>query len=357
MTKAVLKYSDSLAVGSNIVTMEIYLNSKDLPKDWEDNIGDNLYLKRSFLELIEQIDDSEKSYYVFRTPQGKIDTQFLVSKTIDNNIAMFTPFKIPVILNAVYFPFSLSKPAGIFGNETKGEAAKFLKNLTGFKLIVNVDKNCILEDFARGLICPKLMLSVKWTSFEEYMSSLRSKYRYRYNTALNKSKDLNFYLLKNNKLEFSEEMYNLYLDVYESSAYKLGKAPIDFFRHDDCIIFVLKNEKEGEEGVQGFAQMRKNDEELLFEFVGLNKKNVSKYDTYIRLLVEVVRYGIENGFKTVDCGQTTDDMKIRLGCKYEMLYALISHSNPIINFFLKKLMPWIQYKPLDENQFHVFRTD
>lgn len=88
--------------------MEKYLSAKSLPKDWEDNIGNNPYLKKDFLEFIEKIDNSEKSYYVFRNPQGKIDTQFLISKTVDNDIAMFTPFKIPVVLNSVYYPFTLS---------------------------------------------------------------------------------------------------------------------------------------------------------------------------------------------------------------------------------------------------------
>jgi hypothetical protein len=107
--------------------MEKYLRAKDLPKDWEDNIGDNLYLKKSFLELIEQIDCSEKSYYVFRNSLGHIDTQFLISKTTDNNIAMFTPFKLPVIMHSVYFPFTLSKPAGVFGNETNKKFPGFLR--------------------------------------------------------------------------------------------------------------------------------------------------------------------------------------------------------------------------------------
>ncbi len=273
---------------SNIESMEKYLNARDLPEDWENNIADNLYLKRSFLDFVEQIDDSEKSYYIFRNSMGNIDTQFLISKTTDNNITMFTPFKVPVTVNSVYFPFTVSKPGGVFGNETKKEVSTFLKNLKGFKLIVNVDEEYMLDNFVRVLICPKCVLSIKWASFEEYMSSLRSGYRRRYNIALNKSKNLNFYILNNNHIEFSEKMYNLYLDVYNNAPYKLGKVSIDFFRQDGLVILVLEDKKE----IQGFAQLRKNNEELLFEFVGLNKKNILKYDTYIMLLLEIIRSGI-----------------------------------------------------------------
>ncbi len=331
--------------------MEKYLSAEDLPPDWENNIGDNLYLKKSFLGFIEQVDSCEKSYYVFRNSQGRVDTQFLISKTIDNNLAMFTPFNLPVTVNAVYFPFTVSKPGGVFGYEATEDVSGFLKDLKGFKLIVNVDETYTLDNFARGLICPKCMLSVKWDTFEEYMLSLRAGYRRRYNIALDKSKNLNFYMLKNNQVEFSEKMYNLYLDVYNNALYKLGKVPIDFFRQDGLVILALEDEEE----IQGFAQLRRNNEELLFEFVGLNKRNILKYDIYVRLLLEIIRYGIVNGFKTIDFGQTTDDMKLKLGCEYEMLYVLINHSNPVINFLLKKLMPHIQYKPLEKNKFHVFK--
>lgn len=40
--------------------MEKYLTAETLPPDWEDNIGNNPYLKKKFLKLIEQFDSSEK---------------------------------------------------------------------------------------------------------------------------------------------------------------------------------------------------------------------------------------------------------------------------------------------------------
>jgi hypothetical protein len=146
-------------------------------------------------------------------------------------------------------------------------------------------------------------------------------------------------------------MYSLYLEVFNNAPYKLGKVSIDFFRQDRFMNFALDDEN----GTQGFAQLLVNDKELIFEFVGFDRKNILKYDTYIRLLLEIVKYGIENGFKTIDFGQTADDAKLKLGCKYEMLYALLNHSNPIINFLCEKLSPHLQYKPFDEDTFHVFK--
>lgn len=330
-----------------------YTRTEDLPNDWDKNIGNNPYLKKSFLSLIEKIVPSDKSYYIFRNAEGDIDTQFLINKTPNYNIGIFTPFCIPVEMNAIYFPFTLSKPGAKFGKETKEEASRFLKNLKGYKIILNVDKTDTLDDFAQGLICPRCVLKSRWKSFDEYFASLRAGYRRRYKIALNKSKNLKFRVLQNNQLEFTDEMYELYLDIYNNADYKLGKVSIDFFRQNSFVILVLEDDNK----VQGFAQLDKNNNELIFEFVGFNKKNTAKYDTYIRLLLEIVKYGIENGFSSIDFGQTADDAKLKLGCKYEHLYALINHSNPMINFFCKKITKHLQYIPLDEDKFHVFKEN
>ncbi|MCD7780395.1 MAG: hypothetical protein LUH05_06970, partial [Candidatus Gastranaerophilales bacterium] len=326
--------------------------ASDLPEDWDNNIENNPYLKKDFLTFIEQTDNSQKKYCIFRNSQNKTDTQFLICRTENNNLGMFTPFKFSATINSIYFPFSISSPAGVFGEETKKDVNKFLKTFKGFTMIVNIEnKDYKLSDFTQAVIPPKCLFEIKWHSFSEYMKDLRAGYRRRYNIALNKSKDLKIRFLKDNKTEFTEQMYNLYLDIYNNASCKLGKVPIDYFKQERCIIFVL----EDSEDIQGFAQLYKNGEELIFEYVGFNKKNVLQYDTYIKILLEIIRFGIENGYKIIDMGQTTDETKLKLGCRYKFLYALIRHSNPIINFILQKITTHIQYKPLDESRFHVYK--
>ena len=58
--------------------MEIFYKAQDLPDDWEYNIGDNLYLKKDYLNIAEKMDASQKTYYLFRDNNGFIDTQFLI---------------------------------------------------------------------------------------------------------------------------------------------------------------------------------------------------------------------------------------------------------------------------------------
>ena len=80
------------------------------------------------------------------------------------------------------------------------------------------------------------------------------------------------------------------------------------------------------------------------------------FDTYHRILLEIVKYGIEHGFKTIDFGQTADESKLKLGSKYIMLYAYLHHSCKFINAVNKKLAKHIQYKPISID-YKVFKED
>jgi hypothetical protein len=113
---------------------------------------------------------------------------------------------------------------------------------------------------------------------------------------------------------------------------------------------------EDENGPVGFVQFLPNGHELIFEFVGFDYATNRTYDTYQRLMLEIVRYGIEHGFRTVDLGQTADDTKLKLGSSYEMLYAALHHSNPLLFAVSRLLAPTLQYRPLTTD-FRVFRDE
>ena len=71
------------------------------------------------------------------------------------------------------------------------------------------------------------------------------------------------------------------------------------------------------------------------------------------MLYEIVRYGIDHGFRTIDFGQTADEIKLKLGCRYVPLYAALHHSNPFVFALCKVLAKKLQYKPI-KTDFHVF---
>lgn len=326
-----------------------YLKVNDIPKEWDNLIGDNLYMSLDFLKFLEDVEDYNQAYYALFDDEGKMDTIFMSFILPEYNLAMFTNFNLVQKMTMIYVPLSVTRPGIIYGKHLN-EALEYIKKIKGPKMILNLG-DLEAKGFAKGLTCPKCILTNRFNSFENYLDSMRSNYRQRYKKCFKKSKDLKLeYLVDNN--DFNEEMYQCYLNVYNKSKVKLEKLPIEFFRGKYFKIFVLKLENKP----VGFGQMLANGSELIFEFVGVDYEYNNQYDIYHRILLEIVKYGIENGFKTIDFGQTADDSKLRLGAKYTKLYAYLHTTNILTNFINKRLARFIEYKPV-KIDYNIFKED
>ena len=319
-----------------------------VPDEWDSIIGDNIYLSKEFLGFMERIDKCKQKYYMIYD-DDVLDTIFMTYVRERYNPAMFTKFNLYQRMTMIYVPLSVTRP-GIAYNKHLDKAMEFIKTIKGPKMLLNIE-DVDPQGFAKGLTCPKCILTNRFDSFDDYMSKLRSNYRYRYTKCFKKSAPLTIEHLENNE-DFTEEMYECYLQVYNKSRAHVEKLPIEFFRGKYFKIFVLKNE----EKVLGFGQMLPNGTELVFEFVGVDYEYNNTYDTYHRILLEIVKYGIENKFETIDFGQTADESKLKLGSKYTMLYAYMHHSNAMLNGIYKKLAKHIEYKPITTD-YNVFKED
>lgn len=325
-----------------------YERAAELPPEWDEAARGNIYLTRAFLAFMEEADDLEKSYYGVYSGD-KLDTIFETVVQPEFNLAMFMGKVRKIKATMIYVPLSVTR-AGISYGNCLAEATEFIRKLPGYKVFLNLpDVN--VTGFAKGFTCPKCILDIKWKTFDEYLHSLRSNYRYRYKKALAKSKPLSIRYLKDGD-EFTPEMYALYEHVHDKSIIRVEKLTERFFRGKFFKIFVFE-----EHGVpRGFVQLLGIGDELVFEFVGVDYSVNTKYDIYISMLLEIIRYGIDNGFKTIDFGQTADDAKLKLGCRHIPLYALLGHRNPAINLLCKLFAPKLQCKPFSQN-FEVFKEE
>lgn len=319
-----------------------------VPDEWDTIIDDNIYMSKEFLTFMERIDKCEQKYYMIYD-DGDLDTVFMSYVRKKYNPAMFTKFNLHQRMTMIYVPLSVTRP-GIVYNKHLDKAMDFIKTIKGPKMLLNIE-DVDPRGYAKGLTCPKCILTNRFASFDDYMNSLRSNYRYRYTKCFKKSAPLTLEYLENNE-DFTDEMYECYLQVYNKSRMHVEKLPIEFFRGKYFKIFVLRNE----EKVVGFGQMLPNGTELVFEFVGVDYELNNTYDTYHRILLEIVKYGIENKFETIDFGQTADESKLKLGSKYTMLYAYMHHSNKMLNSVYKKMAKYIEYKPITTD-YNVFKGD
>lgn len=330
--------------------IEVFERAADLSEDWDSLSGDNPYIRRSFLAFIEANDPCSQRYAAFRDREGRIDSLAVAYVREGFDLFMFSPIDLMVRMTFVYVPVSVARPGLVLGERTKAEVEAWLASFKGFLLLLNLPPEPGFRGFVRGNACPRCVLGLRWPSFDAYLASHRSAYRHRLRKAQKRAEGLAWERLSDNRL-FDDRLYSLYLEVFDRSASKIERLSKEFFQGPRFVIWVLKS---GDEEL-GFVQLLENGTELVFEFVGFDHERNHEFDIYENLLLKIVRHGIEGGFKTIDFGQTADEAKLRLGARYERLYAFLRHSNPVLNFLVHRLARFIEYKPLDEDRFHVFK--
>ena len=327
-----------------------YDTASGLPPEWDGLTGDNPYMRREFLVFLEKEIPCGQAYYIFYGTDGAPDTIFATLRNKKFNIGMLTKRKLIADMTLVYFPVWVKRPGIILGKERAADALKFIKKTKGFKMLLCIPDPNIKSGYIKGNSAPACMLDIRWDGFDGYMNDLRSGYRYRYNKALKKSSALRKTVLADNA-GFSEELYGLYEQVERNAKIKIDKLPIGFFRSNFFKILVFSDP--GGKPV-GFVQILENGEELIFEFTGFDYAVNAEFQVYHRMLLEIIRYAIEGGFKRVDFGQTADDTKLKLGCRYEYLNLYINHFNPFVNFIYRILARFLDYRPL-KPEFNVFK--
>ena len=322
----------------------------ELPAEWDVVVGDNVYLKREFLAFIERTEsDYFPTYHLFYDDDGVLDSVFLSHPKKHYNMTMFTKINYRVSVTFIYLPMCVTSNCIVMGKLKKAVLDE-IKAIKGYKMILNLDDDD-MPGFATGLTCPKCILDINFTSLEDYFSSMRSDYRNRAKKVMAKSKPLKIAFI-DNKTQFSDELYNQYLNVLNNSRMRIETLSKEYFEGDMFKVFVASLDGKP----VGFVQLLENGDELIFEFVGVDYNYNEAFAVYHRMLYEIIRYGIDNGFKTVDFGQTADDIKLKLGCRYVYLYAALHHSNRFVNFLCRKLGPKIQYKPVTTT-YRVFKGE
>lgn len=301
----------------------VYKTVNELPPAWDDMVRDNIFLNRSSLINLAILNFFHQNYHIDEENQiAFIEYKMKFSLT---NFLKFFSLKIPI--NIIGLPITVSKCGYLAKDETAlMKMVQYIKGLSGLQVILNAEDQL---DLPKCSMRPEYVMEIKWSSMEGYLTSLRSSYRYRVKKAIKNSSGILIEELKNN-ICFDQEMYGLYEEVYNSSKAKLEKLDIKFFKNYPSKIFKFIFE----EKTIAFIQLVENQDELILLSSGfkyeLNKKN----DLYMNMLLKIIEYGIDNGYKYINFGQNFEETKLRLGAQQHKKYMYVHHSNPLINFII-----------------------
>lgn len=282
------------------------------------------------LRLCKKENRFEQEYYYVQKGSSKA---FIVVYKMKLNIFTYGKMDLSLRTSVIGYPCSLSEPGFITNDPNL--VLEFAKTLKGPVLILNTKEHRPHKDFALGQTLPTCVFQNRFKTEDEYLCALRSHYRRRIKLAIKACSHLTVKEITDDSID----VYQLYLNTYNKSDYKLEKLEKGFFDKVDATKIVFQKEDKP----IGFVLLRKAEDKLIFMLCGMDYSEDTT-DLYYYMLFHIIRYGIKHGCKTIDFGQTSEETKLKFGAALEERYFYAHHSNRIINFLVKHGRYLLEYR-------------
>jgi hypothetical protein len=184
----------------------------------------------------------------------------------------------------------------------------------------------------------EINLKSDWKNFEDYCNALRKKSRTKIRKILINSEELILKDLSLNEVKsLSDELYDLYSNVYGRAGFQLGKL------HKEDIISLKEHWKEDfpvigyyfGDNLVGFQCGIVTKYAVEAFFVGFNDDENRIHSIYQRMLLEFIIQGISKGSNKISLGRTALDIKSSLGASPKRLSCHMKVNRPAVHFLLR----------------------
>jgi predicted N-acyltransferase len=185
---------------------------------------------------------------------------------------------------------------------------------------------------------PGWALPIRWTSYEDYVGSLRSAYRYKLRKSTRK-------LLRNrvtvdvSTLEdgFSPGMHSLYEAVVDRADVRLERLTAPFFemlgRECGESAQMIRFSRDGR--TIGWVALLVDGDQAYDMFHGIDYTENPETDLYFNQLAEAVRFAIQRRVSYLHLGQSTATAKTRFGAVRQPLWTAVHHRHSAVNAVLR----------------------
>jgi len=220
----------------------------------------------------------------------------------------------------------------------------------------NFDKDKF-QNYFRFSVQPNMVLDINknWIVYEDYLASFSKKYRDRAKSARRKFDGLEMRELQlKNLQELEKEMHILYQNVAENAPFNTFFLTENHFSSAKEILgsnFRIFGYFSGNQLV-GFYSFILNHHKMDTYFLGYDKDLQKPKQLYLNMLLDMVKFGIENKLDGIVFGRTALEIKSTVGAEPIEIFGLIKHNNFFINRMMPKIFPyiepkveWIQRKP------------
>ncbi len=217
----------------------------------------------------------------------------------------------------------------------------------------------VLASFSgHGFTCvpslPMTSVGLEYKSFDEYMTkalsgNTRSKLRKKFK-ATARMDPINMSCVRD-ITPFIDDVYPLYLAVYERSTLRFEKLTKDYFCEisrrmpDKTRFFVWRYQKK----IIAFALCMVDEVSLCSEYVGFDYSVALELNLYYIVVRDVMEWAITNGYHCYRNTGLNYEPKFHLRYLLDPIDLYVKHTSPIFNFALKYILPLVEPTRYDKN--------
>jgi hypothetical protein len=303
-----------------------------IPAGWDALFeGNGLFNSRVFLTHLFNTYPVPQAYYYGSFRSGVATAASFYRTKLPFRLFNLT-FGAPVSVCGI--PMVYGSQAG-FAPESRPEevARQFDKIWKGFQMIVGLKGK---GPEVPGWNWKRYLITVtfynKWASFPHYLDAMRSDYRKQVKTSLKKWGKVETKV--QDARQFTKHDYELFVALHRSADDKTNPLPLEFFQKLPVPHSFIKGFYRGR--LLGWALVLPEGRELHLLYMGYDLASNLEYDIYANLLIEAIKYSIDNNYLSLKMGQTAELIKMRLGGSPQERYILIRHTNPVMNEIIKR---------------------
>ena len=220
---------------------------------------------------------------------------------------------------------------------------------------------------------PYVNMQVRWSTFDKYLNSMRHNYRRQIKDSLfnttakhpvireyHSSTDLSsqsetLMLFKPSEFDH-QKFFKLYLHVMDRAKTKLEILTEDFFKNvferldnKSMILAVVKDNS-----IIGAAYLVLDSSKITFLLVGLDYNYRDYHNVLMNLLYGIVQIAIDRKCNNIELGQTSYELKQRIGGKCTDEYLFLKSSSLVLNTIIRIFKPLLFPKTIINNR-RVFK--
>lgn len=201
--------------------------------------------------------------------------------------------------------------------------------------------------FTRFTVQPKMVLALdpKWKTMDDYMESLKSKYRVRARKAIEKSKVFTKKIFEIEDIaKHRDTIHQLYKNVSDQADFNAFVLHPQYFENLKQAfgknMTFMTYWMDGQ--IIAFFTSIKNYDVLDAHFLGYEPSLNYEYQIYLNMLYDLTEEGILKRVSSVDMSRTAVEIKSTVGAVPHEMYLYLKHTNPFINKTVDSILTFVK---------------